>query len=410
MTHLDLFSGIGGFALAAQTVWGSDYHCVGFCEIDSFCQQVLRKNFKGVKIYGDIRGLTAERLARDSEGSTEQSVGTFCQGTSSNGTGSVGVVGERDERLVADAENVFCDGGNRDGRERKRPEAVSELGNGGGERVIDLLTGGFPCQPFSTAGKRKGTEDDRFLWPEMRRVISEVRPRWIVGENVAGIIEMALGQVCAELESLDYEVQCFLIPACAVNAPHRRDRVWIVAHADHGRGTELREEVSGGWGQEVSDTEPGSRDSGGDCLLGKEQAEGNGDCPSSDTKRNAEGGAYWEDGGERVGGRTDQGVGERNEVGRDSSDDGSERQFPDWSRDWREVAFESCVRGVDDGLPRRLVVLPNGKRITESKWRQEALKCYGNSIVPQVAMEIMMAIKAIDEQPIELKEWNETPR
>ncbi|EPS6244936.1 DNA cytosine methyltransferase, partial [Escherichia coli] len=97
-----------------------------------------------------------------------------------------------------------------------------------GLRTVDIISGGFPCQPFSVAGKRRGKEDDRYLWPEMLRVISDLRPAWVVGENVAGIVNMALGQVCADLESEDYSVQAFIIPACAVDAPHRRDRCAII--------------------------------------------------------------------------------------------------------------------------------------------------------------------------------------
>ena len=99
---------------------------------------------------------------------------------------------------------------------------------------IDVLTGGFPCQPFSLAGKRKGTEDDRYLWPEMLRVIRAVRPRWVVGENVFGIVNwsegMVFDKVCSDLEAAGYEVQPYIIPACGVGAPHRRDRCWFVAH------------------------------------------------------------------------------------------------------------------------------------------------------------------------------------
>ena len=97
-----------------------------------------------------------------------------------------------------------------------------------GRETTTLISGGFPCQPFSVAGKRRGKEDDRYLWPEMLRVISELRPAWVVGENVAGIVNMALDQVCADLESEDYAVQAFIIPACAVDAPHRRDRCAII--------------------------------------------------------------------------------------------------------------------------------------------------------------------------------------
>ncbi len=95
---------------------------------------------------------------------------------------------------------------------------------------VDLICGGFPCQPFSVAGKRGGTEDDRYLWPEMLRVISELKPTWVIGENVPGIIQMALEGVLSDLENQGYECQALLIPACGVDAPHRRNRVWVVAY------------------------------------------------------------------------------------------------------------------------------------------------------------------------------------
>ena len=103
-----------------------------------------------------------------------------------------------------------------------------------GLRTVDVISGGFPCQPFSVAGKQGGKDDDRYLWPEMLRVIRELSPLWVVGENVPGIINLALDEVCASLESAGYEVQPFVIPACGVDAPHRRERVFIVAHAADG--------------------------------------------------------------------------------------------------------------------------------------------------------------------------------
>ena len=100
---------------------------------------------------------------------------------------------------------------------------------------VDLVCGGYPCQPFSQAGKRGGAEDDRHLWPEMRRLIEELRPAWVLGENVAGHISLGLDEVLSDLDALGYSARPFVIPACAVSAPHRRDRVWIVAHADSER-------------------------------------------------------------------------------------------------------------------------------------------------------------------------------
>jgi DNA-cytosine methyltransferase len=163
MRHLDLFTGIGGFAYAAQTVWKDDYELVACCEIDKFCQRVIRKNFgNNVEIINDIKEAKKRDFGR-----------------------------------------------------------------------IDLLTGGFPCQPFSVAGRRTGKDDNRYLWPEMLEVIRTVKPRWIIAENVRGLLTIDNGlvfeQVCLDLENAGYEVQPFIIPACAVNAPHRRDRVWIIA-------------------------------------------------------------------------------------------------------------------------------------------------------------------------------------
>lgn len=104
-----------------------------------------------------------------------------------------------------------------------------------GLRTVDVISGGFPCQPVSLAGKRRGREDDRFLWPEMFRVISELRPAWVVGENVAGLLRVEIDSVLSDLEGADYSCRAFVLPACAVGAPHRRERVAIVAHTNRKR-------------------------------------------------------------------------------------------------------------------------------------------------------------------------------
>ncbi len=113
---------------------------------------------------------------------------------------------------------------------------TGDIRNYEGQEQADVVVGGFPCQPFSVAGKRKGTEDDRHLWPEMLRVIKASKPRWVIGENVRNLTSIQQGmvfeQVCTDLENEGYEVQSFIIPASAVNAPHQRYRVWIVAYSD----------------------------------------------------------------------------------------------------------------------------------------------------------------------------------
>lgn len=367
MTHLDLFSGIGGFALAAQMVWGPDYHCVGFCEIDSFCQNVLRKNFEGVPIYGDIRGLTAERLAADAA--------------------SCGYQGRHEVDATEGGKQALDDAGGYRGR------------SSADTKDIDLLTGGFPCQPFSQAGKRRGTEDDRWLWPEMRRIVSETRPRWIIGENVPGIITLALDEVLSDLEGIGYAAQPLVIPACAVDAPHRRSRVWIVAARD-------TESVSIGTG--LCESEPerqrgrrsGNADrDAADATGERRQGSGGGRESVNPSARSAAQADQLEHGS--VGIDTDAESARRE--GEDTTGNGGTRRraaeyaFPDWSRDWRDVAFGTCYGRLDDGLSRRMVQLPDGRRITRRKARQEAIKAYGNSIVPQVAMEIMRGIKDMDK-------------
>lgn len=185
MTHVDLFSGIGGFALAAQ--WAG-FKTVAFVEIEPYAQELIKQNF----------GAVADA---DDAGRREYS----------------GCKSIRAQQSAAQCCRLFSD---------------IRAFDGTRYRDATLLTGGFPCQPFSQAGKRRGKEDDRYLWPEMLRVIHEARPAWVLGENVAGIVTMELDRVLSDLEGEGYAVQSLVIPACAVDAKHRRDRVWIVGHAD----------------------------------------------------------------------------------------------------------------------------------------------------------------------------------
>ena len=184
MRLLDLFSGIGGFSYAAEKLVGG-YETVAFCEQDEFCQQVLRKHWKDVPIYDDVRTIDATRL-----------------------------------------------------------------GN------IDIVAGGFPCQAVSQAGLQKATEDDRWLWDEMLRIIQDCKPKWIIGENVVGLININQGilfeQVQTDLEKEGYSVQSVVIPAASKNAPHRRDRVWIIAHSNI--NSQSNESVNEKWLGDVSNT------------------------------------------------------------------------------------------------------------------------------------------------------------
>jgi len=234
MTHLDLFTGILGFSLAAQWVWGEEYELAACCEIDPFCQKIIRKHHPEVPIIEDIKKV---------------------------------------QWVIADGAAMFRQ--EEFGGEQDRILQQIQL------PPIDLLTAGFPCQPFSCAGKRAGTEDDRYLWPETIRTIREVGPTYVVLENVAGLLSILEPSSLSEVEIKEIELFqqdesievgeiverihrriisrviddlkqagyllptladgtpiILCLPACGVGAPHRRDRVWIVAHCNRtGSGT-----------------------------------------------------------------------------------------------------------------------------------------------------------------------------
>jgi DNA (cytosine-5)-methyltransferase 1 len=302
MEILDLFSGIGGFSLGLER---AGMKTVQFVEIDPFCQKVLRKHWPEVPIHDDIRSLTSHTISN----------------------------GWREHQRVSqvNTENMG---------EYIKP-SIEDCNSSNNAPKIDLICGGFPCQPFSCAGKRKGTEDDRFLWPEMLRVISEVHPTWVIAENVGGLYSqqdgMVFGQVLADLEAQGYEVQPFLIPACAVNAPHRRDRFWIVAKSYGSRKPQSGLQHTGIFAESdchVADTKP----EGLQGRTGKQMHTG------------------------RIPGK----------IRRGSSDE--------WSENWFEVATRLCR--VDDGVSNRV----------------DRLKALGNSIVPQIAEIIGRAIMEIEKK------------
>ena len=348
--HLDLFSGIGGASYAVDKVFGNENVNHIFVEINPFCQNVIQKHWPEVQIIGDIRTLT-------------------------NATG--------EQAHTTKREGLHAKSGIRD-------------------RFPFLLTGGFPCQPFSQAGRRKGTDDDRYLWPEMFRVIKEFQPEWVIGENVAGLLTieqgMVLKQVVIDLESEDYEVQCFVIPAVAVNAPHRRDRVWIVAHrnADGNGRTGGNEEINATKAGKQTLNELAGRhqdDSYARCEYGESRtSEGMEADTTERTARPAHDKRQGKDDSnpEREG-WTGSGSKDEGRLGQ-SSRYGSDKGW-DWNSDWIEAATRFCR--LDDGLRDRLVRLPDGTKISGSKWRQEALKGLGNAWVPQVAMEILKGIKEL---------------
>lgn len=332
MKHLDLFSGIGGFALAAETVWPDIEHT--FVEFDPFCQSVLRKHWPKSQIHGDIKQFITEEK-------------------------------------------------------------------------YDILTGGFPCQPFSQAGRRKGTDDNRYLWPEMFRVIQLTKPTWVIAENVRGLATwndgMVFEQVCTDLESEGYDVQPVIIPAVAVNAPHRRDRIWFVAYStnDKPRVRPRKKQITttqkrrntikmAEFGKSdkvyaISNTEHDGLN--GSQVRKSSTTRGNGDSTRQDEDEQLTGSASsWDY-------VTNPTIERQSRQGEHSRPKYTEKDTnrktntitsnsPSWNKNWIEVATELCP--VDDGLPNGLV-RPRG-------WRNAALKAAGNAIVPQVAIQIMKSL------------------
>lgn len=331
MKHLDLFSGIGGFALATEMVWDDVEHI--FCDNDPFAQAVLKKHWPNSIIYGDIKTLTAERIASDTPSWRER----VCE--------QKGIGAREPEVQIRDGDRV----------------------------AIDLLTGGFPCQPFSAAGRRLGTEDDRHLWPEMLRVIRETNPTYVLGENVGGFLTwnggMVFQQVCTDLEAEGYEVCPLVIPACAVNAPHRRDRVWIAAfNPKHARQYGSQDTESRTKGSDSDATRTHQDEQPTRPAMARNDA-------ANRIKSGLEGKASGIEGREERVGHDGDSVRTRPQSSRRAS----------WNENWPEVAARLCT--LDDGLPGGLA-RPKG-------WRNAALKGAGNAIVPQVAAEILRAMKQI---------------
>lgn len=306
MNHGSLFSGIGGFDLAAEWMgWNNTFHC----EWMPFPRKVLSHYFPNSISYEDIT-------------KTDFSI--------HRGT-------------------------------------------------IDILTGGFPCQPYSSAGKRLGKEDERHLWPHMLRAISEIKPTYVVGENVRGLTNwnggMVFEEVCVDLESQGYTVQPVLLPACAVGAPHRRDRIWFVAS----NTLRIRQH------ERSCNNEINTNKTRFDAL--------------NDIAENVKYGTSFNSNSERLKGSVSSEL-----IGQFPNEKNiNEINLLSNGRRREELSFErfptqSPICGGDDGLPTKL------DGITFPKWRTESIKGYGNAIVPQVAYEIFKVIAEMDRlEKLQLK-------
>lgn len=274
---------------------------------------------------------------------------------------------------------------------------------------IDIITGGFPCQPFSNAGKRKGTDDERYLWHEMLRAIQQIRPTYVVAENVRGLLTidggMVFEQVCADLEAEGYEVQPLLLPAAGVNAPHRRDRIFIVAHANKcdDRRTSRADETASRkeWLSERHQVRQSSKPSEvqqpaanssvtrleratrtGEAWKHGSTCEGESDA-STESAANTKGKRHepLPHGWESVSAQEKQALHGR-------SCDGSAHGR------WQDFPTESAICGGNDGIPDRL------DNITFPKWRNESIKAYGNAVVPQLILPIFQTIEKLHREKL----------
>jgi DNA (cytosine-5)-methyltransferase 1 len=341
MNHGSLFSGIGGFDLAAEWMgWKNKFHC----DINPFSRQICNFYWPEAESYENIK-TTDFRIWRGK---------------------------------------------------------------------IDVLSGGFPCQPFSTAGKRLGKEDDRHLWPYMLQAIKDIRPKYVVGENVRGLLSwsdgLVLEEVYSDLEGEGYEIQTFVLPAVSINAPHKRDRVWIVAKDTSSDGRIQREPIEEGtevWEfgntgsrgsngvhlQEGNNTNTDSRGLEGSVEIGRnsEYVERKSDLGSiTDTEQL----------------RLEHGSEARDVLGSVSEAQGQECKSPDESKTddyvyteqggpsetWDCFPTKSPLCSGDDGLPHEL------DGLTFSKWRKESIMGYGNAIVPQISYRIFATINELENR------------
>jgi DNA (cytosine-5)-methyltransferase 1 len=344
MRLLDLFSGIGGFSYAAEKLIGG-YETVAFCEMDEFCQKVLKKHWPQVPIFDDVRTIDATRLGR-----------------------------------------------------------------------IDIVTGGYPCQPFSQAGRRQGEEDERHLWPEMLRIIKSCQPRYVLAENVAGHVTMGLDQVLTDLEDQGYTTRAIIVPACAKNAPHRRDRVWIIGQlmADTYKWQcSSRDESKSDETQQLKSSTDSTSERGivansnsrrsfeehsstinreNEGLRSKHESSGNGAKETGTNVANTfnkrlQGGLL---------GRKNK---ERQDKQRHIRCSSSIYGQPKERAETVVSKMGDLADGISTGLLRHFDREPEHiPRVTKGeKDRAKKLKALGNSIVPQVAAEILLAIRVSEE-------------
>jgi len=289
---------------------------------------------------------------------------------------------------------------------------------------IDILTGGFPCQPYSLAGKRKGKEDERHLWPEMLRAIREIQPPYVVGENVFGLINwnggLVFNEVQADLEAEGYEVWAYVLPACSINAPHRRDRVWFIAYNKHNRNRRRKQQPESeqeknrtfkntdcdGWRSNEWKEKPGVGEFRNISTGNNEQlctntcnalqnvpntnCDGCDKCNCNNEKHTSKGGFNALNDFNEATMHTNGTSKQREHIGQKREREFNQSDSRNGFDNFQNFPTQSPICGGDDGLPTEL------DGITLSKWRTESIKAFGNAIVPQVAYEIFKSLEAID--------------
>ena len=344
MRLLDLFSGIGGFSYAAEKLIGG-YETVAFCEMDEFCQKVLKKHWPQVPIFDDVRTIDAARLGD-----------------------------------------------------------------------IDICTFGFPCQPVSQAGLQKAESDDRWLWDEIIRILQASKPKWIIAENVKGLVSVEDGlllQNCiTSLEAEGYEIQSVIIPACAKNAPHKRDRIWIigqlVANTENGRGEQTewqRGESVRGRSNDFSRSETEGQEDIRAVVADSKIKQSNESTNDTRVSKQKQGEFRGSGCRENVANTKSKGLQGR-QFSSTISNKGNEVsniRTRDSERSTSRSAVKQRVGLLADGISRGLLRHFDREpehipRVTKGeKDRAKKLKALGNSIVPQVAAEILLAIRISEE-------------
>lgn len=334
MKHGSLFSGIGGFDLAAQWMgWENVFHC----EWNPFGRRVLEYYWPDAISYEDI------------------------------------------------TQTDFTSHANQ----------------------IDILTGGFPCQPYSAAGKRKGKEDERHLWPEMLRAIREIKPRYVVGENVRGLLNwnggLVFNEVQVDLETEGYDVLPFLLPAAGVGAPHERYRIWFIAfnaqfstdganisRESSREGLDLgRNELSmARWQQGTDHIESSNINAAYSSIENDGQYFGGTKERQEPELRSSS--------KQAIDTYTNQKRSERGAQsgGVETIRKEANKQFAGLFEppSWEEFPTQSPVCGGNDGLPKEL------DGITFSKWKNQSIAGFGNAVVPELVLQLFKAIQETDLQ------------